>query len=170
MMEEVILEGEVEGGGGHQEKEGEEEQQDRLSGSILKDNSIVLFEAGEENEDKDLLDGAPDLEEDPALIRAPVTTLNSTTLKQQEEDSLKEVDGGVDQDNTIQPLKGEGGGVNQDCAIQPGDTVVHLLSKQVTEKTIDEVDMSKVEEEEGGKNEAEDQKLVIELLRQQVPS
>ena len=169
MMEEVILEGEVEGGGSRKEKEGEEEEQERLSGSILKDNSIVLFEAGEENEDKDLLDGAPDLEEDPALIRAPVTTLNSTTLKQQEEDSLKEVDGGVDQDNTIQPLKGEGGGVNQDCAIQPADTVVHLLSKQVTEKTIDEVDMSKVEEE-GGKNEAEDQKLVIELLRQQVPS
>jgi len=65
-------------------------------------------------------------------------------------------------------LKGVDGGVDQDCTIEPADTVVQLLSKQVTEKTIDEVDMSKVEEEEGGKNEAEDQKLVIELLRQQV--
>ena len=169
MMEEVILEGEVEGGGGHKEKEGEEEQ-DRLSGSILKDNSIVLFEAGEENEDKDLLGSAPDLEEDPALIIAPVTTLKSTTFKQQEEDLSKEVDGGVDQDVTIQPSKGVDGGVDQDCTIEPADTVVQLLSKQVTEKTIDEVDISKVEEEEGGKNEAEDQKLVIELLRQQVRS
>ena len=152
MMEEVILEGEVEGGGGHQEKGKEEEEQDRLSGSILKDNSIVLFQAGEENEDKDLLDGAPDLEEDPALV-AQVTTLNCTTFKQQEEDSLKGADCGG----------------NQDCTIQPADTIVHLLSKQVTEKSSDEEKMSDIEEE-GVKNEAEDQKMVIELLRQQVPS
>ena len=169
MMEEVILEGEVEGGGGHKEKEGEEEEQDRLSGSILKDNSIVLFEAGEENEDKDLMGSAPDLEEDPALIIAPVTTLKSTTFKQQEEDLPKGVDGGVNIDGTIQPSKGVDGGVDQDCTIEPADTVVQLLSKQVTEKTIDDEEMSKVEEE-GGKNEAEDQKLVIELLRQQVAS
>lgn len=150
MMEEVILEGEVEGGGSRKEKEGEEEEQERLSGSILQDNSIVLFEAGEENEDKDLLDSAPDLEEDPALV-AQVTTLNCTTFKQQEEDSLKGADCGG----------------NQDCTIQPADTIVHLLSKQVTEKTTDEEKISKVEEE-GVKNEVEDQKMVIELLRQQV--
>ena len=40
MMEEVVLEGEVEGGGSLQEKE--EEEDARLSGSILKDDSICV--------------------------------------------------------------------------------------------------------------------------------
>ena len=153
-MEEVVLEGEVEGGGSHVNKE--EEEEDRLSGSILKDDSIVLFETNdeEENDEKDLLGGAPDLEEDQAL-KAKVTTLHdSTIIKHQEEGSLNGVDCGV----------------NQDSSSQPTDTIVQLLSKQqVTDKATDEEKKSKVDED-GEKNEAEDQKLVIELLRQQVGS
>ena len=154
MMEEVVLEGEVEGGGSLNNKK--EEKEERLSGSILKDDSIVLFEADdeeEENDEKDLLGGAPDLEEDQKALKATVTTLqNSTTFKHQEEDSSKGLDSGVNQasDNTI----------------------VQLLSKQqlTDDKTADEENKLEVEEEDGGnKNEvAEDQKLVIELLRQQV--
>lgn len=156
-MEEVVLEGEVEGGGSHVNKEEEEEEeQDRLSGSILKDDSIVLFEADgeEENDEKDLLGSAPDLEEDPAL-KAKVTTLHdSTIIKHQEEGSSNGVDCGV----------------NQDSFSQPTDTIVQLLSKQqLTDKATDEEKKSKVDED-GEKNEAEDQKLVIELLRQQVGS
>ena len=91
-----------------------------------------------------MLESAPDLEEDPALI-APVTTLKTV-----QEDSSKEVDCGK--------------------TFQPADTVVQLLSKQATEKPINEETKSKVEEEKEEKNETEDQKLVIELLRQQVAS
>ena len=154
-MEEVVLEREVEGGGSHVNKE-EEEEQDRLSGSILKDDSIVLFETNdeEENDEKDLLGSAPDLEEDQAL-KAKVTTLHvSTTFKHQEEDSARGVDCGVNQDSSSQSI----------------DTIVQLLSKQqLTDKATDEEKKSKVDED-GEKNEAEDQKLVIELLRQQVDS
>ena len=149
MMEEVVLEGEVEGGGSLNNKK--EEKEERLSGSILKDDSIVLFDQVE-NDEKDLLNGAPDLEEDQKALKATVTTLqNSTTFKHQEEDSSKGLDSGVNQasDNTI----------------------VQLLSKQqlTDDKTADEEQKLEVEEDEGKKNEvAEDQKLVIELLRQQV--
>ena len=162
MMEEVVLEGEVEGGGSLQEKE--EEEDARLSGSILKDDSIVLFEAGEEGDnveesDKDLLGNAPDLDEDPAV--ATIATLNSTISKPEEEDSSTMVDSSIVQINTC----------------QPADTVVHLLSKQVTETQ----PAATVVEEEGnmltapqgeGKvemlKEVEDHKVVIELLREQV--
>ena len=156
MMEEVVLEGEVEGGGSLNNKEKEEEEQERLSGSILKDDSIVLFEAGEEKDnEKDFMGGAPDLEEDPAL-KAPVTTVNSTTFKHQEDHTSKGVDSDANQESSYNS--------------QSADTIVQLLSKQqVTEKAADEEKKANVEEE-GGKNEADDQKLVIELLRQQVRS
>ena len=156
MMEEVVLEGEVEGGGSLNNKE--EEEQESLSGSILKDDSIVLFEAGEEKDnEKDFMGGAPDLEEDPAL-KAPVTTVNSTTFKHQEDHTSK----GVDSDANLES--------SYNSASQSADTIVQLLSKQqATEKAADEEKNANIEEE-GGKNEANDQKIVIELLRQQVRS
>ena len=84
MMEEVVLEGEVEGGG--KENEEEEEEHERLSGSILKDDSIVLFEAGEEESgDKDLLGCAPELDYD-STANPGTTASDSTILNKQNQD------------------------------------------------------------------------------------
>merc|ERR1719284_1805176 len=85
-MEEVVLEGEVEGGG--KENNMEEEEHERLSGSILKDDSIVLFEAGEEESgDKDLLGSAPKLDDD-YTANLGTTASDSTILNKQNQDPV----------------------------------------------------------------------------------
>ena len=151
MMEEVVLEGEVEGGG--KENKEEEEEHERLSGSILKDDSIVLFEAGEEESgDKDLLGSAPELDYD-STANPGTTASDSTILNKQNQDlvSSENQNSSASQD--------------ADSKEEKDMQLTTSLQEDVNKANIN----GKETKEEGlSKKEAEDQKIIIELLRQQV--
>ena len=150
MMEEVVLEGEVEGGG-KENQEGEEHE--RLSGSILKDDSIVLFEAGEEEGGvKDLLGSAPELDDD-STANPGTNTSDSTILNKQNQELVSS--------------ENQNSSASQD-AESKGDPEMQLttsLQEDVNKANINE---EEAKEEGLSKKEAEDQKIIIELLRQQV--
>ena len=151
MMEEVVLEGEVEGGG--KENEEEEEEHERLSGSILKDDSIVLFEAGEEESgDKDLLGSAPELDDD-STANPGTTTPDSTIFNKQNQDLVSS--------------ENQNSSASQD-ADSKGDPEMQLTTSLQEDVNKANINGEETKEEGLSKKEAEDQKIIIELLRQQV--
>ena len=151
MMEEVVLEGEVEGGG--KENQEEEEEHERLSGSILKDDSIVLFEAGEEESgDKDLLGSAPELDDD-STANSETNTSDSTILNKQNQDLVSS-----ENQNYIA----------SQGADTKGETEIQLNTSLLEDVNKANINGEETKEEGLSKKEAEDQKIIIELLRQQV--
>ena len=151
MMEEVVLEGEVEGGG--KENEEEEEEHERLSGSILKDDSIVLFEAGEEESgDKDLLGSAPELDDD-STANPGTNTSDSTILNKQNQELVSS--------------ENQNSSASQD-AESKGDPEMQLTTSLQEDVNKANINGKETKEEGLSKKEAEDQKIIIELLRQQV--
>ena len=151
MMEEVVLEGEVEGGG--KENKEEEQEHKRLSGSILKDDSIVLFEAGEgESGDKDLLGSAPELNDD-STANPEATISDSTILNKQNQELVSS--------------ENQNSSASQDADSKEETEMQLTISLQ---EDVNKVNVNGEETKEEGisKKEAEDQKIVIELLRQQV--
>ena len=146
-----MLEGEVEGGG--KENKEEEEEHERLSGSILKDDSIVLFEAGEEESgDKDLLGSAPELNDD-STANPEATISDSTILNKQNQELVSS--------------ENQNSSASQD-ADSKEETEMQLTTS--LQEVVNEVNITGEGTKEEGlsKKEAEGQKIIIELLRQQV--
>ena len=152
MMEEVVLEGEVEGGG-KENKEEEEEEHERLSGSILKDDSIVLFEAGEEESgDKDLLGSTPELDYD-STANSGTTASDSTILNKQNQELVSS--------------ENQNSSASQDADTKE-ETEMQLTTSLQEDVNKANINGEETKEEGLSKKEAEDQKIIIELLRQQV--
>ena len=146
-----MLEGEVEGGG--KENKEEEEEHERLSGSILKDDSIVLFEAGEgESGDKDLLGSAPELNDD-STANPGTNTSDSTILNKQNQELVSS--------------ENQNSSASQDADIKE-EKDMHLTISLQEDVNKANINGEETKEEGLSKKEAEDQKIIIELLRQQV--